>query len=157
VISAQGGQEEIQTLLDWFTEGSTIVIGSGDLPIWWWHPGIHPNNGLLQMRMVIDKVEAMIGLRCCGDVVRGVVEIFSIWRDSFSLMIPKIEYSCGLAGSDFTKMPWLSMIHDSGYPGTAVFPEFTLGMHRIGCSEEGFSEELIEFTKLMINWLTMGS
>jgi hypothetical protein len=157
VISAQGAQEEIQALLDRFTEGSTTVIGSGDLPIWWWDPGIHPNNGLLQMRMVTDRVEAVIGLRHCGDVVRGVVEFFSIWRDSFSLTIPRIEYSHGLAGSDFTKMPRLSMIHDSGYPGTAVFPEFTLGMLRIGCSEEWSSEELIEFTQLMIAWLTRGS
>jgi hypothetical protein len=73
------------------------------------------------MRVVTDKVEVVIGLRRCGDVVRGVVEFFPIWRGSFSLTIPKIEYSCGLVGSDFTEMPRLSTIHDSGYPGIAVF------------------------------------
>jgi hypothetical protein len=85
------------------------------------------------------------------------VEFFSIWRDSFFLMIPRIEYSRGLTGSNFTEMPRLSMIHDSGYSRITVFPEFTLGMLRIGCSEEWSSKELIEFTQLMTAWLTRGS
>jgi hypothetical protein len=60
-----------------------VVIENGELPIWWWDPGIHSGNGLLQMRLMTKKVEAMIALRHCGDVVRGVVEFFSIWRSSF--------------------------------------------------------------------------
>jgi hypothetical protein len=59
------------------------------------------------MRLMNDRVEAMIGLRHCGDVVREVVEFFSIWKGIFSITIPKIKYSCGLTGSDFTKMPQL--------------------------------------------------
>jgi hypothetical protein len=37
------------------------------------------------------------------------------------------------------------------------FPEFTLGMLRIGCLEEWSSEELTEFMQLMIAWLIRGS
>jgi hypothetical protein len=33
------------------------------------------------------------------------------------------------------------------------FPEFTLGMLRIGCLEEWSSEELTKFMQLMISWL----
>jgi hypothetical protein len=79
VINAQGTQGEILNLLDWFTEGSKAVIGSGKLTIWWWDPGIHSSNGLLQMRLVIDIVEELFVLCHCGDVVRGSVEFFSIW------------------------------------------------------------------------------
>jgi hypothetical protein len=74
VISAQSAQDEIQTLLDWFTEISA-GIGSGGLPIWWWDPGIHRSDRLLQMMGLIDRVMSVIGLCHCGDVVRGVVEI----------------------------------------------------------------------------------
>jgi len=63
------------------------------------------------MRLMI--VEAVVGLCHCGDVVRGFLEFCYIWRGSFSLMITKNEYSCGLEGSNFTEMPRLSMIHDS--------------------------------------------
>jgi hypothetical protein len=52
----------------------------------------------------------VIGLRHCGDVVRGVVEICSIWRGRFSLMIPRIESIHGLEDFDFTEMPWRDMI-----------------------------------------------
>jgi hypothetical protein len=55
VISAQSAQEEIQTLLDRFTEIST-GIGSGGLPIWWWDPGIHRSDRLLQMMRMIDRL-----------------------------------------------------------------------------------------------------
>jgi hypothetical protein len=90
VICVQSAQEEIQTLLDRFTEISA-GIGSDGLPIWWWDPGIHRSDRLLQMMRVIDKVVTVIGLCHCGDVVRGVVEPCSIWRGRFSLTIPRIE------------------------------------------------------------------
>jgi hypothetical protein len=77
VISAQSAQEEIQTLLDQFTEFS-VGIGSGGLPIWWWDPDIHRSDRLLQMMRMIDRFMSVIGLCHCGDVVRGVVEICSI-------------------------------------------------------------------------------
>jgi hypothetical protein len=50
------------------------------------------------MRLMTNRVEAMIGLRHCGNVVRGVVEF------CFSLTIPRIEDSRGLAGVDFVKI-----------------------------------------------------
>jgi hypothetical protein len=52
------------------------IIGNGELPILWWYSGIHLSNGLLQMRLMTDIVEAMISLRHYGDVVGGVVEFF---------------------------------------------------------------------------------
>jgi hypothetical protein len=58
-------------------------IGSGGLPMWRWDPGIHPSDGLSWMRLMTDIVEAVIGLRHCGNVVRGVVEFF------FPLTIPQ--------------------------------------------------------------------
>jgi hypothetical protein len=61
------------------------------------------------MRLMTDRVEAVIGLRHGGNVVRGVVEFF------FSLTIPRIEDSRGLTGVDFTEVPWLSMVHDRGF------------------------------------------
>jgi hypothetical protein len=74
-----------------------------------WNPGIHSSDGLFQMRLMTDRVEAVIGLGHGGNVVRGVVEFF------FSLTIPKIEDSHGLTGIDFTEVPWLSMVHDRGF------------------------------------------
>jgi hypothetical protein len=53
-------------------------------------------------------------------VVRGVAELFSIWRGVFSLVILRIEHSYGLEGFDFSEMPQLSMIHDSGHHGRRV-------------------------------------
>jgi hypothetical protein len=58
------------------------------------------------MMRMIDRVVSVIGLCHCGDVVRGVVEIFSIWRGIFSLMIPMIESIPRLVYFEFTKMPW---------------------------------------------------
>ena len=57
------------------------------------------------MRLMNDIVEAMIGLHCCGDVVGGVVEFFSIWRGRFSLTIPRINSVCGLVGFHITEIP----------------------------------------------------
>jgi hypothetical protein len=38
-----------------------------------------------------------------------------------------------------------------------LFSKFTLGMLRIGCLEEWYSEELTEFVQPMISWLIKGS
>jgi hypothetical protein len=51
----------------------------GGLPTWWWDPGIHQSDKLLQMMRMIVNVVSMIGLFHCGGVVRGVVELCSIW------------------------------------------------------------------------------
>jgi hypothetical protein len=61
VISAQSSQEEIQTLLDRFTD-ILVGTGSGGLPIWWWDPNIHRSDRLLQMLRMIDMVMLVIGL-----------------------------------------------------------------------------------------------
>jgi hypothetical protein len=63
-------------MTEFFYLDFVAVIRNGELRIWWWDPGIHPSNGLLQMRLMTDRVEVVIGLHCCGDVVRGVVEFF---------------------------------------------------------------------------------
>jgi hypothetical protein len=69
MISAKSAQEEIQTMLEWFTDIAT-GIGSGGLPIWWWDPDIHQSDRLLQMMRMIDKVMSVIGLHLCEDIVR---------------------------------------------------------------------------------------
>jgi hypothetical protein len=77
--------------------------------MWRGDPGIHPSDRLSRMRLMTDRVEAVIGLHHCGNVVRGVVEFF------FSLTISKIEDSRGLTNVDFTEVPGLSMVHDGGF------------------------------------------
>jgi hypothetical protein len=61
------------------------------------------------MRLLTDIIEAVIGLRHCGNVVRGVMEFF------FPLTIPRIKDSRGLTGVDFTEVPWPSMVQDRGF------------------------------------------
>ena len=78
VIGLQSVQEEIQTLLEWSIEVST-GIGSGGIPIWGWDTGIHRSDRLLQLMRMIDRVVSVIGMRHCGDVVREVVDLCSIW------------------------------------------------------------------------------
>jgi hypothetical protein len=82
---------------------------SGGIPMLRWDLGIHPSDGLFQMRLMTDQVEATIGLCHGGNVVRGVVEFF------FSLTISMIEDSRGLTCVEFTEVPWLSMVHDRGF------------------------------------------
>jgi hypothetical protein len=87
------------------------------------------------MMRMIDRVMSVIGLRHCGDVVRGVVEICSIWRGRFSLMIPRIESIHGLEDFDFTEMLWRDMIQDSEF---SPFRDFSLGVQeRRAQSEHG--------------------
>jgi hypothetical protein len=109
VINEQSAHEDIQTLLDRFTEVST-GIGSGGIPIWWWDISIHQSDRLLQMMRMIDRVMSVIGLRHCGDVVRGFIDLCSIWRGRFLVTIPKIEPIHRLDWFDFIEMPWRDMI-----------------------------------------------
>jgi hypothetical protein len=94
-------------------------IGSGGLPMWRWDLSIHSSDGLSWMRLMTDKVEALIGLHHCGNVVRRVVEFF------FPLMIPRIEDSHGLTCFDFTEMSWRAMIQDNEF---GPFGDFNLGV-----------------------------
>jgi hypothetical protein len=67
---------------------------------------MHWSDRLLHMMMTIDRLMSMIDLCHCGDIVRGFVELRSIWKDRFSRTIPRIESICGLANFDFTTMLW---------------------------------------------------
>jgi hypothetical protein len=67
------------------------------------------------MMRMINRVVLVIGLHHYGDVVRGVIEICSIWRGRFSLTIPKIESIRGMTGFDFIEIPWKYMIQDSEF------------------------------------------
>jgi hypothetical protein len=96
-------------MLEWFTKISTN-IGS---------------DRLLQMMRVMDRVVSVIGLHHFGDVVRGVVEPFSVWRGRFSLTIPRIESIYGLVGFDIINMPWQDMIQDSEFN---PLKDFSLGV-----------------------------
>jgi hypothetical protein len=96
--------------LDRFIEISA-GIGSGGLPICW-DPDILWSDRLLQMMRMIVRIVSVIGLRHCGDVVRGVVEL---WRDRFSLTIPRIESIHRLEDFDFTEIFWRDMIQESEF------------------------------------------
>jgi hypothetical protein len=58
------------------------------------------------MMRMIEKVALVIGLRHCGDDLRGFVEPCAIWRGIFSLMIPMIDSIRRLVGFDIAKMHW---------------------------------------------------
>lgn len=73
------------------------------------------------MMRVIDRVVLVIGLRHCGDIVRGVVEPCSIWRGRFSLTIPRIDSIRELVGFNVAKMSWQDMIQDSEFSPSRVF------------------------------------
>jgi hypothetical protein len=77
------------------------------------------------MMRMIDRVVSVIGLRHCRDVVRGVVEIFSILRDRFSLTIPKVDSIHGLVDFEFTNNPGRDTIKDSEFK---PFRDFSLGV-----------------------------
>jgi hypothetical protein len=64
-------------MLEWFIEISAR-IGTVRSRIWWWDSGIHRSDKMLQMMRMIDMIMSMIGMHHYGDVVRGVVEIYSI-------------------------------------------------------------------------------
>jgi hypothetical protein len=57
------------------------------------------------MLRMIDRVLSVIDLCHFGDVVRGVVDLFYIWKGRPSLMIPGINYIHGLVGLNVTEMP----------------------------------------------------
>jgi hypothetical protein len=58
------------------------------------------------MMMIIDKVMSVIDMNHCGDVLRGFIDIVSIWWGIFSLVIPMIDSIRGLEDFEFTDMPW---------------------------------------------------
>jgi hypothetical protein len=65
-----------------------------------------------------------MGLLHYWDSMRGDVETYSIWRDKFSLLIPRIGSGSGFVDLDFTEMPLQDMIHGSGFN---TYRYFSLG------------------------------
>jgi hypothetical protein len=71
----------------------SVEIGSGGLPNWLWDLGIHLVSSLLHFLM--DRVAPANGLLHSRIVMRGLPGIRFIWRDKFSLLVPRIEYGGG--------------------------------------------------------------
>jgi hypothetical protein len=92
-----------------------VGIGDGGILIWLWDPRIHLIGRLIPILIMINMVVIVIGLFRFWNVMRGDVETYSIWRNIFSLSIPKIEFGSGFADFEFTKMPLQDMIHGSGF------------------------------------------
>jgi hypothetical protein len=70
MINEQSAQEDIEALLEWFTEIVTC-IGSNGILILWWDPGIHWSDRLLQMMRMFDRFMLVIGMHLCEDILRG--------------------------------------------------------------------------------------
>jgi hypothetical protein len=84
----------------------SLGLCSGRLPIWWWDPGIHLSDILLQMMiMMIDKVVTVIGLLDFWDVSRGEIDTYYVWKDRLYFMIPWIEAGNGFVDLYFTETP----------------------------------------------------
>jgi hypothetical protein len=102
----------------------SISIGDGGLLTWIWDLGIHMISRFLQILIMINKVVIVIGLFHFWNAMRGDVETYSIWRNIFSLSIPRMEFGNGFSHFDFIEMPLQDMIHGSGFNS---FRNFTLG------------------------------
>jgi hypothetical protein len=115
-------KQESKTWLIWIpmvisvAQRESVGIGDGGLLIWLWDLRIHLIGRLLQILIMINVT--MIGLFHFWNVMRGDAETYSIWRNIFSFMIPRIESGSGFADFDFTEMPLQDMIHGSGFTQT---------------------------------------
>jgi hypothetical protein len=89
----------------------SLRIGSGGLPNWLWDPGIHLVGSLLHFLM--DRVAPTSGLLHSWIVIRGLARIRSIWRDKFSLLVPRIGYGGGFADFGFAGTPLQIVLLDS--------------------------------------------
>lgn len=102
----------IKGTIDWIKWILTVInmaqqqlvgIGSGGLPNWPWDPRIHLVGSLLHLLMV--RVVPVSDLLHFWIVMRGLVDIHSIWRDMFSLLILGIESGDGFADFSSTGLP----------------------------------------------------
>jgi hypothetical protein len=116
-FSSVGG---IQGSIYWLSWIPTVIsmaqqhslgIGSGGLPNWLWDPGIHLVGSLLHFLM--DRVAPASGLLHSWIVMRGLARIRSIWRDKFSLLVPRIRYGGGFADFGSAGTPLQIMLLDS--------------------------------------------
>jgi hypothetical protein len=85
------------------THEQLVRIGSDELPILPWDPGVHLVSGLFHLRMAPVALESNILQSWM--VLRGLAWTFSMWRDKFSLLILVIDYGGGWADDDSTEIP----------------------------------------------------
>jgi hypothetical protein len=80
-----------------------VGIGSCGLPNWLWDLRIHLVGSLLHFLM--DHVVLTSGLLHSWIFMRGIAGIHSIWRDKFSLLVPRIKYGGGFVDFGSTRTP----------------------------------------------------
>jgi hypothetical protein len=61
----------------------------------------------------MDRVEPTSGLLHSWTVMRGLARIRSIWRDKFSLLVPRIGYGSEIADFGSAKTPLQILLLDS--------------------------------------------
>jgi hypothetical protein len=103
-----------------------VGTGSGLLN-WLWDSGIHLVSSLLHFLM--DRVVPTSGLFHSWIVMRGLARIRSIWRDKFSLLVPKIEYGGGFADFGFAGLPLQILLLDSR---PSLYRYFSMGFQEWG-------------------------
>jgi hypothetical protein len=82
------------------THEQLVRIGSDELPIFPWDPGVHLVSGLFHLMMA--QVAPESNILHSWMVLRGLAGNCSMWRDRFSLLILMIEYGGGWADDDST-------------------------------------------------------
>jgi hypothetical protein len=132
-FSSVGG---IQGSIYWLSWISTVIsmaqhhslgVGSGGIPNWLWDPGIHLVGSLLDFLM--DRVAPTSGLLHSWIVMRGLARIRSIWRDKFSLLVPKIGYGGGFVDFGSAGTPLQILLLDSR---PSLYMYFSTGFHEWG-------------------------
>lgn len=84
-------------------------VGNYGLSIGQQDPGVHLSGRLLQLLIMISRVVAVSGLLHYWFVVRGVVNIFSLWGDMFSLLMLRIRMDSGFANPYLKELPFQVM------------------------------------------------
>jgi hypothetical protein len=85
------------------THEQSVGIGSDELTIFPWDPGVHLVRGLFHLMTVQVALESNI--LHSWMVLRGLAGTCSMWRNRFSLLILVIEYGGGWADDNFTEIP----------------------------------------------------
>ena len=85
------------------THEQLVRIGSDELPIFPWDPGVHLVSGLFHLMMA--QVAPENNILHSWMVLIGLAGACSMWRDRFSLLILMIEYGGGWADDDSTEIP----------------------------------------------------
>jgi hypothetical protein len=93
------------------THEQLVRIGSDELPIFPWDPGVHWVSGLFHLMMA--QVAPESNILHSWMVLRGLVGTCSMWRDRFSLLILMIEYGGGWADDVSTEIPLQGQLLDN--------------------------------------------